>query len=181
MYKLALLFFQLLLIPFLVSSQSSKRLYKYEVEKKNYVLDSSIYDCIESEFEVVRMTGSKNEFSDFSFYTNGRDTLYKNVDSFKIVNDQWYIKRKTKWEYFFSKQGFLQGRPTPYFYLLGKEFYLSPYKKGHVTKDGDLVFEFKLKSKTSIDNPIYVFNPEIGFVSMEAGRCRLILIKQKIE
>ena len=165
----------LLAVMLSLNGFSQGKLYKYEVEKKVYVVDS-LYDCIESEFEFKRSNYSVMEFCDHSFYSNGRDTLSKKSDSFKIVKGNWFIKKQNTWKYFFSMAGFNSGKSTPSCYFIGNS-YLVPYKKMK-GKDSKTLYVFRLNPKEEIDNLYYVFDPSIGFVSMDVGRCSLVLISK---
>jgi hypothetical protein len=166
-----------ILIVFIdVRGWSQREVYKYEVKNKSYIFDS-VYDCIESEFSFIRNFSSKNKFSDYSFYINGRDTTYRSIDSFAVVNHTWRLRRNSKWQYYFSVKGFNEKRKTPHCYLLDSSSYLSPFKK-IMREGGDTLYSFQLRQEGIYDNLVYVFDPKIGFVSMETERCTIFINKQ---
>lgn len=155
---------------------TQEKSYRYIVEKKLFLIDS-IYKCIESEFGFKRHYYSDTEFSDFSYYNRGRDTIARKMDSFKVINGTWYIKRNRRWKYFFSNTGFHAGKTTLSCYFLTEQPYLFPYK---IIKDsiGRELYIYQLNPKKQIDKLYYVFDPNIGFISIDIGDCKLILSLQ---
>lgn len=151
-----------------------KHYFGYEVQKKVFVVDS-IYKCIESEFMVVRDYSSDNEFTDFSYYIKGKDTLAKRVDSFRVKKGIWHIRQNGKWRMFFSPSQFKRNIPLFSCHLFPNQGKLYPDRKIEDVS-GKILYVYRLDPKKEIDRLYYTFDPTFGFVSADIGdNCQLVL------
>jgi len=159
----------ILILLFKLTPCFSQQVYDYKVENpERYKFDSLLYDGIMFEFTGIRT------------YIEGTNTFYETnflrvVDTFKISNDNWYIKENRKWRLFFSENNFRKKEIVRW-----KNVYLKPFEVR--VKNNQLLYLYYLNTEPDFSinkNDIYscmYFSKEIGIIKIDYDKFSLIRI-----
>jgi len=153
-------------------------LFRFKVEG-NTVDDTTVYYGESLEFTTARIRCSGNYFLECNLFS-GQTIDWKNgdIDTFKIRQGIWYIKRNGKWNYFFSKEGFKLKRKASV-KIAGHDYFFIPQRI--VVNNDHVLYELMAQPVEanihSSDILRYTFDPSVGIVKIFSSD--VVLVRQK--
>ncbi|MCF6133541.1 hypothetical protein [Flavobacterium wongokense] len=136
-------------------------------ENRKELIDNKDILGLAKEFCVYRSYVTTNIFSESNLFGD---------NSFKILNDKWYIKNNKKWELFFSSKIFKQKKIVTF---VDSGFGLYPIKK--IKLKGKDCYKYRVCMNNSINstNSYVLFNPCTGIISINNGGQVLVRTDRK--
>ena len=129
----------------------------FVIENRKDLIDNKNIIGLTSEFCVYRSYIATNIFSESNLFGD---------NSFKILNDKWYIKKNKKWRLFFSVKIFKKKKIITF---KDSGFGLYPIKKIKIKGKDYYKYRVCLNNSINSTNSYVLFNPLAGIVSIKNG------------